>query len=249
MTDDRTFTQEIPLDATPDQVWDAIATRPGLTAWFAPMDVAPDEHGRSADGDVVRWEPGKAMTVRTPVAEDGSTSSFEYLIEARDGGTSVLRFTQTGFHSDDWESEYEATARGWGLYFHTLGQYLSNFSGRPATYIAAEGPESVAGRRAWLDLLSAIGLPGPVSPEEAGAVAPGQQVHFYVPGLGPVDGEVDYHGPSHLGIRVDDALLRFHDRSLLGMSVALGHHYYGADQDEAKLQQEWQSWLTAVYTD
>lgn len=247
MTEDRRIQVETPLDASPDEVWDAIATRPGLTAWFAPMDVAPDEHGRSPDGNVVRWEPGKALAVQTPPDEDGLTRSFEYLIEARDGGTAVLRFTQTGFFGDDWESEYQATARGWGLYFHTLGQYLTTFSGRPATYIAAEGPETAATPQAWLDLLAAVGLSGPTDPE-AGVVASGKEVRLDVPGLGPVVGVVDYHGPSHLGIRADDALLRFHDRSLLAMSVAVGHHYYGDHQDEAKLQEAWQSWLTAIYT-
>lgn len=247
MTEDRRFEVEIPLDASPDQVWEAIATRPGLTAWFAPMDVAPDENGRSPDGDVVRWEPGRALTVQTPPNEDGSTSSFAYLIQARDGGTTVLRFTQTGFLGDDWEAEYEATARGWGLYFHTLAQYLANFSGRPATYVAVEGPETAADRQAWRDLLAAIGVSESPGSGVGGAVTDGEEVRLDVPGLEPVVGVVDYQGPSHLGIRTDDALLRFHDRSLLGMPVAVGHHYYGDRQDEARLHEAWQSWLDAVY--
>ena len=225
MTDEHRIEIEIPLDATPDEVWDAITTREGMTAWFAPMDVAPDENGVSPGGRMTRWEPGHGFTV---VA---GPNSFEYLIEARDGGSAVLRFSQTGFTGDDWEAEYEATARGWGLYFHTLALYLSAFKGEPATYVVAEGPESSNSAEAWQRLRSVLG-----------AAEVGDKVELTVPGLDPIVGVVDYVGPSHLGIQLDHALLRFHDRSLLGMPVAIGHHYYG-DQDAKRLQDAWTSWL------
>lgn len=229
MTEERRIEAEIPLDATPEQVWDAIATEAGLTAWFAPMDPTPDENGQIADGEVLRWEPGRGFAVQT------ETAAFEYLIEAADGGSSVMRFVHTGFQGDDWEAEYEATARGWDLYFHTLQLYLSGYSGEPATYVVGEGPAWSGTAEAWQKLRDAIG----------GEV--GEKVEFDVYGLGVIVGEVDYHGPSHLGISTEDALLRFHDRSLLGLPVALGHHYYGAGQDAKRLEDAWQSWLTEFY--
>ena len=241
MTEERRIELEIPLEASPDEVWDAITTRAGLTAWFAPMDVAPDEHGNSTDGIVTRWEPGKGYAVHTSPGEDGSTTSYEYLIEARDGGTAVLRFTQTGFYGDDWESEYEATARGWGLYFHTLVQYLTFFPRRPAIYIEAAGPDASSTPEAWKQLRAALGLID-------APVALGKEIRLEVPSLAPVVGVLDHNGPSHLGIRTDEALLRFHGRHLLGMSVALGHYYYGDHQNQAQLQEAWQSWLTTLYT-
>ena len=137
MTDEHRIDIEIPLEATPDEVWDAISTVEGMTAWFFPMEVAPDENGDSPGGKVTRWEPGRGYTV---VAE-GDT--FEYLIEARDGGSAVLRFSQTGFSRDDWEAEYEATARGWGLYFHTLALYLSMFKGRSCDLHPCRRPRCV----------------------------------------------------------------------------------------------------------
>jgi uncharacterized protein YndB with AHSA1/START domain len=229
MTEERRIEAEIPLEATPEQVWDAIATEAGLTAWFAPMDPTPDENGEMADGKVLRWEPGVGFAVQTP------TAAFEYLIEARDGGSSVLRFVHTGFEGDDWEAEYEATARGWDLYFHTLQLYLSGFRGEPATYVVAEGPAWSGTAEAWQKLCEAVG-------GEVGA-----KVELDIYGLGVVVGEVDYLGPSHLGICTDTALLRFHDRSLLGMPVALGHHYYGSGQDAKRLEDAWQSWLTEFF--
>jgi hypothetical protein len=229
MTDEHRIEIEIPLEATPDEVWEAISTVEGMTAWFFPMEVAPDENGMSPNGRVTSWEPGRGYTV---VA---GPNTFEYLIEARDGGSAVLRFSQTGFSGDDWEAEYEATARGWGLYFHTLARYLSIFKADPATYILAEGPDASKTAEAWQGLLS-----------ELGASVVGDKVELTVPGLDPIVGKVDYLGPSHLGITTDRALLRFHDRSLLNLPIAIGHHYYG-DQDADRLKEAWTSWLAAKF--
>ncbi len=115
--------KEIPLAATPEQVWEAIATGPGLTAWFMPMEVDPDS------SMVTSWEPGRRLAIRTPSAPDGSFQGFEYRIEARGQGSTVLRFAHNGFTSDDWGDEYEVvTSSGWDMYFHTLRQYLTHFA-------------------------------------------------------------------------------------------------------------------------
>jgi hypothetical protein len=238
MSDERRLEIEVPLEATPDEVWDAITTVEGLTAWFAPMDPAPDENGISADGVVSRWEPGRGYAVQA------GTSSYEYVIEAADDDSSVLYFSQTGFQSDDWEVEYEATVRGWDFYFQTLEVYLSDFKGQPATYVVAEGPQWSNTAEAWQKLQDALGIS-----------AVGDPVELDLYGDGPVVGEVDYLGPSHLGIRTDQALLRFHSRHLIGLSVALGHHYYQrarrakpvGPEDAKRLEDAWQSWLTEVY--
>ncbi len=168
-------------------------------------------------------------------AIQADAGGFEYLIEARDGGSTVLRFVQTGFTGDDWESEYEATARGWDLYFHTLRLYLSAFSAEPAIYVGAEGPEWPGTPEAWQKLRGAVN----------GAV--GDKVELEVDGLGTVVGEIDYSGPSHLGIRTDDALLRFHNRTSDQLPVAAGHHYYGTGHDAKRLGDAWQSWLGQLY--
>ncbi|MEV8372561.1 SRPBCC domain-containing protein [Kribbella sp. NPDC056861] len=226
MTEERRIEAEIPLEASPEQVWEAISTEAGLTAWLFPMDPSPEAN---APGAVLRWEPGHGFAIQA------ETSAFEYLIEAQDDGSTVLRFVQSGFQSDDWEAEYEATARGWDLYFHTLQVYLTGFAGEPATYVVAEGPAWSGTPEAWEKFRAAVG----------GAV--GDKVELDVHGLGMVVGEVDYVGPSHLGITTENALLRFHDRSLIGMPVALGHHYYGPGQDAERLADIWQSWLAEFY--
>ena len=67
--------KEITLDATAGAVWEAVATGPGLTAWFMPMEIDPDSPM------VTAYEPGRRLSVRMPGAPDGSFHAFEYLIE------------------------------------------------------------------------------------------------------------------------------------------------------------------------
>ncbi|MDQ3947379.1 MAG: SRPBCC domain-containing protein [Actinomycetota bacterium] len=226
--------KEVALDATPEQVWEAIATGPGLAAWFMPMEIDPDSNM------VVAWEPGKRLTIETPPAGDGSTQAFEYLIEARGEGTSILRFVHSGFGGDDWDDEYESMmGMGWDMYLHTLAQYLVHFAGRRAVYVEAEGPPASARQDSWPLLAGALGVAEPVEP--------GAAVRFELPGAGPIDGVVDYVTERFVGLRTADALIRFHGRAPIGMTVAVSHHAYREEFDAAAATRAWETWLAAVF--
>jgi uncharacterized protein YndB with AHSA1/START domain len=225
--------KEVALEATPEQVWETIATGPGLAAWFLPMEVEPDGAG------VVAWDPPRRLAIRTPEAEDGSTQAFEYVVEARDGGSTILRFVHSGVLGDDWGDEYEAlTSRGWDMYLHTLAQYLRHFPGRPATYVEADAPPASADPGAWARLAPALGLDG-------GATV-GDRVHLELDGLAPIEGAVDYVAPTFLGVRTPDALLRFHGRAAIGMPIAVSHHLYSRHVDRAAVEKAWRAWLTRL---
>ncbi len=226
--------KEIPLDATAEAVWEAVATGPGLTAWFMPMEIDPDSPM------VTGHEPGRRLAVRTPDAPDGSFHAFEYLIEGAGQGSVVLRFVHSGFTSDDWGDEYETvTAFGWDMYFHTLSQYLAHFAGRPALYLEAEGPPASASDDAWPRLLAALGLSEPVKD--------GAGVRVELPGFGAVEGIVDYVTPAFVGLRAPHALIRFHGRSRMGMPVAVSQHTYLETFDNASALRAWESWLASAF--
>lgn len=226
--------KEVELDATPEQVWEAIATGPGLAAWFMPMEMDPDSDL------LTTWEPGTRLAVRTPPTENGSTQAFEYLIEAREGGSTVLRFVHS-FHGEDWNEEFVGmTSSGWDMYLHTLAEYFVHFPGRSARYVEAEAPASSGRPEAWARLLEAV---LPAAGPELGA-----RVRLTLPGTEPVDGVVDYVSEHFLGVRTDAALIRFHERSRIGMPVAVSHHAYAAGSateeiDTAAWERAWASWL------
>jgi hypothetical protein len=226
--------REIELPATPDEVWRAIATGPGLTAWFGPME-APEPDSPA----VTAWEPGRRLEVRPPAGPDGSTHAFEYVISTRAGST-WLRFVHSGIAGDDWSDEYgDTTASGWDMYLQTLAAYLRHFADRPATFVAAEAPPSSAGADAWPRLLRALGVAEDARPGEPVTLAPAAPR--------PVDGVLDYLTPGFLGVRTADALYRFHGRPGLGMPVAVGHHVYGETVDGALLTKRWQAWLDEIF--
>jgi uncharacterized protein YndB with AHSA1/START domain len=228
--------KEVVLEATPEQVWQAITTPEGLAGWSPPPHKLPE-------GAVVNREPPRRLAVRTPEQPNGAFHAFEYIIEARDGGTTVLRFVHSGFLGNDWDAEYsyeQLTGHGWDMYLHTLAQYLKYFPGRPATYIGALAPPTAAATEAWPVLEKGLGLTGPAKP--------GERVRLTPEGLPPIEGVVDYAEPgmSFLAVRTRDGLYRFHDLSIMDMPIAVGHHIF-ADIDREAAERAWKSWLDRLF--
>ena len=228
--------KEIELAATPEQVWHAITTAAGNETWLwsMPGDLRPEVPL------VATWEQPEHLVVRMPAAEDGSVQAFEYVIEGRDGGTTVLRFVHSGVLGGSWEGEDpELTGHGWDMYLHTLAQYFLHFAGTSPTYVSAEAPASSASADAWPALLTALGLDG--------AAALGERLKVDLPGAGPVEGVVDYARSPFLGLRTSDALHRFHGRMAIGLPIAVSSYVYGRPVDREALQEAWTAWLAGVF--
>jgi uncharacterized protein YndB with AHSA1/START domain len=238
--------KEIILDATPEQVWEAIATGPGIDGWFMGRNqVEPREGGRTSmtiggqteEAAVTAWEPGRRFAYRAASPDGAGFVAFEWLIEGRDDGTCVLRLVQSGVMGDDWEDEYDALTDGWDMYLHQLAQYLAHFRGRPVTPVTAMQPGAGDAERVRSVLSAGLGLDLPA--------AEGDKVRLTPEGLAPVDGVVDYVTPAILGVRGDDGLYRF-IRGFEG-TVAVGHHLYGDDVDQRAAERAWQAWLGRLF--
>jgi uncharacterized protein YndB with AHSA1/START domain len=250
MTHEFELSEQIELAATAQQVWDAIATGPGIDSWFMGRnEIEAREGGRGRmdmggfviESTVTACEPLKRFAYRGDPAPDGSFHAFEYLIEARDGASTVLRFVHSGFLGDDWEAEYDGLRKGDPMYLHKLAQYLKHFPGRLGAAISAFVGQRPDKDRVWELYRGALGLTGPVQV--------GELVHLTPSGLAPLDGEVDYVSEDFFGVRTADALYRF----IHGYQGALviGHQVYGEPGEPAPdvkdLQDAWQTWLAAVF--
>lgn len=229
--------RETLLPATAEQVFEAVTN--DSAAWLFPVDAPePRVGGAGAWGSTVTaWEPPTHYANRLE-GEDGWFNAIECLIEARDGGTALLRYVHSGVFTDNWDTQYDGADKHTDLYMATLGQYLRYFFGRPVTYVAADGP-AASSRPDGLDALKrALGVDG-------GAV--GDTVHVDVPGVGRLDAEVDYLNQWFVGLRTDDALLRFYGRNAFGGTVDAAHHLFAQGVEQEKTQHAWQVWLNGVY--
>jgi uncharacterized protein YndB with AHSA1/START domain len=234
-------TAEVP--ATPDQIWAAIATGPGIDSWFMGRNEVAGGTVRTAFGGynpestVTAWEPSRHLSYGGERAPDGRFIAYEFLIEARGGGSTILRAVTSGFlPGEDWEAEYEAMGLGLDLFFRTLVEYLTYFPGRTATPITAFGPAVTDWDEAWATLHRELGRADP---------AEGDRVRFSPPGRPPVDGVVYARNPHTLGVRTDDALYRFL-RGLPGFMMA-GHHLFFPVPDPDATEAAWRTWLTRLY--
>jgi uncharacterized protein YndB with AHSA1/START domain len=205
------------VPATPEQVWDAVATGPGISSWFVGRTEIDGETVRTSFGD--GWMPAGTVTVadqprrfayRSDTGADGRFVAYEYLVEGRAGAATVLRTVTSGFlPGDDWAEEFEAMRYGTELFFHTLTGYLRYFPGRFATPVTAFGPPVTDWPRTWQRLYAALGL-GP-DPHPGDPVRSAQ-----IP-----DGVVSFTNPHALAVRAPDGL----DRFLRGFhgSLVAGH--------------------------
>ena len=85
----------------------------------------------------------------------------EWTIEARAGGTCIVRVVHSLFAStDDWDNQLEGTETGWPGFFRILRLYLTHFRGLPCSNIQvmamATEPEAIA----WETLTGSLGLVG-----------------------------------------------------------------------------------------
>ena len=238
--------KEITLEATPEEVWEAIATGAGIDGWFMGRNqVEPREGGRTAmtigghteEATVTAWEPPRRFAYRTGGPDGSGFMAFEWLVEGRGDGTCVLRLVQSGMLGDDWETEYDALGKGWEMYLHQLGQYLRYFRGRPVAPVTIMGPGPGDPERLWPELRRGLGL--------AGEPAEGDRVRLTPGGIDPIEGVVDYVSPDILGVRSEDGLYRFVGG--FNGSVGVGHHLFAADVDDKEAEGVWQAWLDRLF--
>jgi uncharacterized protein YndB with AHSA1/START domain len=238
---------ESEVPASPEEVWAAIATGPGIDSWFMGRnDVTPGTGGRvrtefgayTPELAITAWDPPGRFGYRSEQAPDGRFIAYEFLIEGRGGASTVLRMVTSGFiPGDDWGDEYEAMALGGQLHFRTLVEYLGHFRGRFAVPVTAFGPPGTAWEHDRAKLCRALGLPG--DPAE------GDGVRFTAAGIGPVSGVLYFANAATLGVRTGDALCMF--LRGFGKPVVACHHLFAADPANTQsATRAWESWLAQV---
>jgi uncharacterized protein YndB with AHSA1/START domain len=163
---------EAEVPGTPEEVWRAIATGPGVTSWFVPTEVeervggavrANFGPGMDSLSTITEWDPPRrfAADSRDDMAPGDPTIATQWSVEARDGGRCVVRVVHRWFTSkDDWDEQYEGTVHGWGSFFRVLRLYLTHFRGQHGRPVQAMGVAPEPKEAAWAALTGALGIDG-----------------------------------------------------------------------------------------
>ena len=166
---------EFLVPGTPEQVWHAIATGPGMSAWFTPTTV--DEHVSGAitfdfgddncgeailSGTITAWEPPTRFAYEEyGWSGDAPPVATEVVITSRLGDRCVVRMVHSLFtEKDDWDDELESFETGWPGFFEVLRVYLKNFPGKPAATVRATASHPGGEAQAWSTLTTALNLTG-----------------------------------------------------------------------------------------
>ena len=183
---------EVEVPGTPEEVWQAIATGPGISSWFVPtefeqvdgkpvavtLNFGPGMESRSV---VTAWDPPRMFAKEADGWFPGSPLiATEWSVEARAGGVCVVRVVQSLFAStDDWDEQLIGTESGWPGAFRILQLYLTHFRGQRSAMMQFMAPVAGTAAEAWATMTAALGLNG-VSAGQGWSVPAG------VPALGGV---------------------------------------------------------------
>jgi hypothetical protein len=165
---------DVEVPGAPEEVWQAIATGPGISAWFVPTRIEAGEDGRPvravADfgpgmesvATVTSWDPPRKYTADSAdLGPDAPAVATEWIVEARAGGACVVRVVHGLFASGaDWDHQLEGWAHGWPAFFRILRLYLTHFRGEPAAAFQLMAMAARPRCRAWAALTGPLGLAG-----------------------------------------------------------------------------------------
>lgn len=169
----RSVQVEVEVPGTPEEVWQAIATGPGISSWFVPAVVEERDGkpvamtltfgpGMDSRSVVTAWDAPRMFAKESRGWMPGSPSmANEWIVEARDGGTCIVRIVHSLFAStDEWDNQLEATKSGWPAFLRTLQLYLTHFRGQHATLMQLSAPAASTDAAAWTSLTTALGVAG-----------------------------------------------------------------------------------------
>ena len=254
----RSIEVEVEVPGAPEEVWEAIATGPGISSWFYPTDVEQRVGGRleyhtgspmDVPATVTVWDPPHGFSHEgKDCGPDGPPTATEWTIEPRAGGRCLLRVVHSLFAStDDWDDQLDNFEAGWPVCFAVLRPYLAHFGGQRASIIRATGAADGSATDAWHALLAAL---------DAGGLSPGEPWTFSPPGHPDFAGVLE---ESRSG-RQPCTVFRL-DRPAPGIAVAstykiaeratvtLSIYFYGdgATAAAARDEEAWQTWMTSRF--
>ncbi len=182
----RSVEAEVDVPGMPDEVWNAIASGPGISSWLVPTEMDGRVGGTTKSsfgpGDsmdsvarITEWQPPNRYLAESE--EEPGTVATEWTVEAKSGGLCTVRVVHSWFaKSDDWDHQFEGHTFGYQSYFQILRLYLAHFAGQPCSPVQLTAMATGSKKKAWDRLVRPLGLDGAnvgarvATPEDAPAL-------------------------------------------------------------------------------
>jgi uncharacterized protein YndB with AHSA1/START domain len=241
------------VEATPEQVWQAIATGEGVSSWLMPAELEMRDGkpsalkmsfgpGMETSSRVTAYEAPRRFALEADSMMPGSPPiAAEWHIEAKGGGMCKVRIVQSLFAStDEWDGQLEALEGGWSAFVETLKIYLRNFAGMPSTLHKYMAPTVGTEAEVWDKLTASLGLKGAHSGQRwasnHGAPALAGVVEYLSDG--PYDALVrlDTPGPGIAAF----GTVNMGGPTMVGMNL---YSYGNAAGNGEREMAKWQAWL------
>jgi len=254
----RSIAVETEVPGTPEEVWQAIATGPGLTAWFVPSRVEEREKGSivldfgpgmESTAEIEVWDPPRRLVAvnKEGMGPGSPAVADEWTIETKAGGTCRVRVVHSWFaDTDDWDRQYEGVEQGWPAFFRVLKNYLVHYRGQACTQVPLMALTAEPKERAWAELTQALGIAGARVGQAAKSASD-------APRLAAV---VDHEGPSahpELMLRLEQPAPGTAHLFVMPMGgqsyVSVRLYLYGDTAPAVAAREEpmWQAWLGRLF--
>jgi uncharacterized protein YndB with AHSA1/START domain len=254
----RSVQVEVEVKSTPEQVWQAIATGPDVSSWFVPTKIEGRVGGAlSCDfgggmvtsAQITVWQPPHRFAAEDKAGVmDSAPLATEWTVEARAGGTCVVRVVHSLFASTDkWDDQLESTEQGWPGFFRVLRNYLARHAGQRSAIMQMMATSKGSTQEIWTALQRAFGAANP---------RPGQRIRVQAPGAAALAATVESvdqiaHGQSMM-LQVTEPVpgtVLVGAYECMGMQMASMQVYLYGDRAEAAArdQDRWQQWLAGLF--
>jgi uncharacterized protein YndB with AHSA1/START domain len=165
----RSVQVEVEVPGTPEEVWRAIASGPGISSWFVPT--RSDERqggemisnfgpGMDSSATITEWQPPQRFVSESEMGPPGSPKmASEWSVEALAGGVCLVRVVHSLFAStDDWDKQLDGLEQGWPAIFRILRRALETFKGEECSAMQFVCFSTEGHAKAWEKMGGELGL-------------------------------------------------------------------------------------------
>ena len=239
------------MPGTPEEVWQAIATGPGITSWFVPAEVAGRVGGRmqltfgpgiASSGEVTAWEPPHRFRYEERDWLGRPERRPRHGVVRRGAlGRALRRARRTSLFASaaDWDDQLESIEVGWPVFLSLLRLYLTHFPGQRCSSLFVLSETEASADAAWEAVAGGLGLLGAREGESV-ETAPG------VPRMRGIVERADERGIVLRGDEPAPGLMEVFAFDFKGPVLIFVRGYlYGDTGAEAVVREEslWREWL------